>query len=64
MMKNTCPKCNCNNVTFDGDFVEELDTAGQLVDGHYYSWWLCKDCGHQWRYQDERLNPGGTTEKD
>ncbi len=53
----TCPKCNSATVSADGDTVEQLDTNGQLVGSHYYGWWTCEYCMHQWRYQDEKFNP-------
>lgn len=53
-----CPKCGSRDVSDDGDFIEQLDTNGQLIGGDYYGWWTCNYCLHQWRYQDESLNPG------
>lgn len=55
-MKPKCPQCGSTRIASDGDAVFEepdLEYVG------YYGWWECEECGHQWRYQDDSLNPGG-----
>lgn len=53
-----CPECGDRRVVADGDTTSE--PVGQ--DGHeervyYIGWWHCQECGHNWRYQDDSLNP-------
>lgn len=57
-MDNRCPECGSTRVSADGDMIEELCGPDcEPMPTYFYSWWLCEDCGHQFRYQDEKLNP-------
>lgn len=53
-----CPDCDSKRISADGDAAEPLAHPDRLpADAVYYQWWHCEDCGHDWRYQDEDLNP-------
>lgn len=57
-MTNQCPECDSLHVSSDGEPVFETIEGDKHYLG-FYGWWLCEACGHQWRYQDDGLNPGG-----
>ncbi len=57
LKERRCPKCNSTHVVTDGDTVETLGTEGQLINSGFLWWWHCEACNHQFRYQDEKLNP-------
>jgi len=64
MSKHRCPECGSSRASSDGDMIYELCGADcEPMPTYFYGWWICEDCGHQWRYQDDALNPGGEQER-
>lgn len=53
-----CPQCGSAKISDDGDLVENLTNPDVApAKAVYYAWWHCDDCEHDWRYQDDNLNP-------
>jgi transposase-like protein len=63
--KPKCPQCGSRNTVVDGDYVEPLEHPDrQTGEGYFLTWWHCKDCDNQWRFQDEQSNPHISNAKD
>lgn len=53
-----CVECGSICVKSDGDLVEPLSHPDTPSDeSYFFQWWECMDCGHQWRFQDQSMNP-------